>query len=81
MSEATQFRSKDFYLSACILASGITLLRLEQDSPKVYFFVFNITPNRANEIIGKHWDRTLFLPTRNIIEAISELKTRLHNGY
>jgi len=81
MSEATQFRSKDFYLSACILASGITLLRLEQGSPNVYFFVFNITHNQANEIIGRHWDRNLSLPTRNIIEAIGELKTRIHNGY
>lgn len=74
-----EYTTKDFYLSACILASGIrpTLRRLND---KVFIFVFPNSNNQVEEIIQKHWDRKLNLPTRTLLEAISELKTRIYEG-
>jgi len=72
------YKTKDFYIAACILASDIVLLRLTKETSKFVFFVFDISPIKAEQIIQKHWDRKLMLPTRNLIEAIHELKTRIH---
>ena len=78
MENEKEFKTRDFYISACILASGVTLLRLTKETEKFAFFVFNISPIKAEQIIQEHWDRKLMLPTRNLIEAIHELKTRIH---
>lgn len=74
-----EYTTKDFYLGACILASGIPLLRLEQLNHKSFVFVFSISPENANNIISQHWNKTLVLPTRSIVEAITELKTRIYS--
>ena len=71
---------KDFYLSSILLASGVTLLNLEKTDHGFVFFVFDISSEKAESIISSHWSRTLKLPTRDIIEAINELKTRLKSG-
>ena len=76
----TEFLTKDFYISACILASGVTLLRLQKETVKIVLFVFALSPIKAEEIIKKHWGRKLLLPTRDVVDAIHELKTRLYSG-
>lgn len=76
----TDFKSNDFYLCACVLASGIPLKRVEHGDGKFMIFVFDDPDCKAEQIISDHWDRTLRLPTRQLIDAIHELKTRLHSG-
>lgn len=75
-----EYKTKDFYISVCMLALGTQLLRLEKATEKITIFVFGIAPVKANEIIKNHWDRKLSLPTRNVVDAIHELKTRLYSG-
>lgn len=78
MENKMEFFSKDFYICSVILAKGINLLRIKKETDKYVFFVFDISPKKAEEIIQQHWNRELILPTRNLIEAIHELKTRIH---
>lgn len=72
------WKSKDFYLSCIIRASGASLIGLENNYNFV-IFVFDISPEKAEEIISMHWSKKLRLPTRDVIEAINELRTRLKN--
>lgn len=80
MESIDVMKYKDFYLSSILLASGVTLLNLEKTDRGFVFFVFDISSERAESIISSHWARTLTLPTRDLIEAINELKTRLKSG-
>jgi hypothetical protein len=76
-----EYSSRDFYISASLLAKGITLLRLERETATNFLFIFDITPEEAKKLIADHWNKNLMVPSRNLIEAINELKTRIHNGY
>ena len=78
MENKMEFISKDFYICSVILASGVNLLRLKKETERFVFFIFDISPSNAEKIIQRHWSRELVLPTRNLIEAINELKTRIH---
>lgn len=78
--EQDEYSTKDFYLSACLLASGIPLIRLEPLDSRSFIFVFSTNPDEALKIISAHWSRDLKIPTRDLVEAINELKTRLYNG-
>lgn len=75
--ENLKWRSKDFYLSCIIRASGASLLELETAGHDFVVFVFDISPEKAEEIISQHWAKKLMLPTRDLIEAINELRSRL----
>lgn len=74
------WKSKDFYLSCLVRASGFPLLELEKSEGNFVYFVFDISPEEAEKIISLHWSRELSLPTKDVIEAINELRTRLKNG-
>lgn len=78
MENGNLFTSKDFYLSAVILATGKNLIKVDRHSEKFAVFVIDISQVKAQKIIESHWKRELLLPTRDLIEAIHELKTRLH---
>lgn len=75
-----KFKSNDFYTSAVCIASGAKLVNTQKSSGNFVNFILNITPEKAQEIIFQHWNRDLKLPTRDVVEAINELKTRLHSG-
>jgi hypothetical protein len=75
-----RWKSKDFYLSCVIRASGFELINLERNEHDFSVFVFDISPQKAEEIISLHWSKQLKLPTRDLIEAINELRTRLKSG-
>lgn len=79
MENEKEYTTKDFYIGACILASGVPLLRLQRKSDKFVLFIFSISTPKAEEIIKRHWNRTLVLPTRDVVDAIHELKTRLYS--
>ncbi|PIY71660.1 hypothetical protein COY87_05000 [Candidatus Roizmanbacteria bacterium CG_4_10_14_0_8_um_filter_33_9] len=78
MENETKFSSKDLYLSCVILASGHDLIAINKITNKFVSFEFDISQEKAKRIIQKHWNRELLLPTRNLIEAIHEIKTRTH---
>jgi hypothetical protein len=80
MENQTEFKSNDFYLCACVLASGVRLKRVDWNGGKIATFVFDDPTGQAENTISSHWDRRLALPTRDLIEAIHELKTRIHSG-
>jgi hypothetical protein len=78
--EDKEFKSQDFYLCACLLAAGLALKRLESENSKLITFVFDNPNQVAQKIITDHWNRQFKIPSRNLIEAIHELKTRLHSN-
>jgi len=76
-----EFSTKDFFLGViCKASKQLRLLRLDKGINKFVTFVFDDPNHIAQEIIKKHWDGTLRIPSRDIIEAINELKTRIHSG-
>lgn len=75
-----KWKSKDFYLSCIVRASGASLINLENSDHNFKIFVFDISPDKAERIISLHWGRKLKIPTKDLIEAINELRSRLKNG-
>ena len=75
------FKSNDFYTCAVCIACGAKLIDLEKTPHDFVNFVLNITPPKAQKIISMHWNRELKVPTRDLVEAINELKTRLHSSF
>jgi hypothetical protein len=71
------WKSKDFYLSCVVRASGAPLIRLEEGNHNFMVFVLGIDPGKAEKIISLHWSRELKIPTRDLVESINELRTRL----
>lgn len=74
------YKSKDFYTCCCLLAAGFTLKAIEPTSAKFATFVFDDPEQKAEELIKKHWSGGLYLPTKDFVAAINELKTRLNSG-
>lgn len=68
------------YLSACLLASGLSLIDIVRENHNICTFVFNVPPETAKDIIRRHWNYELLLPTRNLMDAIHELKTRIYGS-
>ena len=75
---ANEYATKDFYLGACLLASRIPLIRLDRLNERSFNFVFEISTSNAEKIITDHWNRKLLIPSRDLAEAINELKTRIY---
>ncbi len=73
-----KYETKDFYLSACILATGVRISDVVRQSNKTCVFVFDIAPVNAQETLRRHWNNELILPTRSLIDAIHELKSRIY---
>lgn len=78
MKENNVWATSDFYSAVLARASGIPLVNLIREKGKFIVFQFDASPNICEEILKKHWDRTLRLETRLLIETINELKTRVH---
>lgn len=68
----------DFYLATCIIASGYILLSINRSDSSKLEFVLSATHEQAAELIQQHWSKELIIPTKNLIEAIKELKTRMY---
>lgn len=70
--------TNDFYSAVLVRASGIPLVKLTREQNNFVVFHFSAIPEHCEEIIKKHWDRSLVLETRLLIETIKELRTRIH---
>jgi len=75
------FNTKDFYIGCCLLAAGFNLLKLEPGNGKFVTFVFSDPKGNAEKTIADHWQRNLVLPTKDVISAIVELKTRIYSNH
>ena len=80
MKNGNTYKTKDFYLASALLAHGTPLQKLENITGSIFNFVFGISEKNAEEVLQSYWDRSLKLPVRNFVEAINELKTRIHLG-
>lgn len=78
--EMENYRTKDFYLSAVCMAAGCKLESLERQKDDFVEFVFEDSPEKCIGIIANHWAGRLKVNSRKLIEAISELKTRIHSN-
>lgn len=70
--------TSDFYSAVLVRASGLPLVDLIRENNKFITFHFDASGNACEAVLKKHWDRTLKLETRLLIETINELKTRVH---
>lgn len=78
MDNNMEYETRDFFLSACILATSAKITKVIRQEGKICIFVFDITPDAAKDIIRRHWNGDLLLPTRSLIDAIHELKSRIY---
>ena len=76
--EDLKFQTKDCYASCILRASGIPLEKLTKENGKVVKFHFNSSSATCEKILQEHWDRSLQLQTRLLIETINELKSRMY---
>lgn len=70
--------TSDFYSAVIVRASGIPLIELERQDHKFVTFIFQASPKTCEEILQHHWDRSLKIESRLLIETIKEIKTRLY---
>jgi hypothetical protein len=81
MENIKKYSTKDFYISCVLLASKKLILKsLEKTNGKLVLFIFEDPNSLAEKIIQDHWNRKNRIPSRDLIEAINELKTRIHSG-
>ena len=73
-------KSSDFYLSAVCLACGCKLTSLNRTKGDLVEFVFDDPPEKCHGIIASYWADELTVNPKKLVEAINELKTRLHSG-
>ena len=81
MKIENEYRTKDFYLSCILLASKlVSLTKLDRSENDFVTFVFNDPKGVVPGIIQSHWDRKHKAISLDLVEAIKQLKTRLHSG-
>lgn len=75
-----KYRSKDFYQAVILKTYGLNLVGLERGNEKFVTFVFDDPEGIAEDVLKEYWNRNLNLQARDIVENISELKTRIYSG-
>lgn len=81
MQSSAEFRTKDFYTSCVVLAMGCKFNRLERQQGDIAEFVFAEPPEKCLEIISRHWTGELKVSSKALVEAVKQLKTRLHERF
>lgn len=72
-----EYITSDFY-SACILrACNVPITDIFKTSKKTVAFSFSDRNNECSNLLDSHWDRQLNIPSKDLLDAISELKTRM----
>lgn len=78
MENLNTFKCQDFYQSVILKTLGHQLIRLEKVGERLVIFVFKVSIEDAEEVLGKYWNRDLVVNARDLIENINELKSRIH---
>jgi len=80
MKNKAEYRLHDFYIASILLATSHPLLRIEKTGNKFVDFIFDTSKDEAEKTIGDYWSRNLQVDARDLIDAISSLKTRIYSG-
>jgi hypothetical protein len=80
MKNQKEIKINDFYQAVVLRTLGFPLVRLEKVSGKFFLFVFKDAESKAEETLSSHWDRKVNVVSKDFIENISELKTRIYTG-
>lgn len=75
-----QFLTQDFYISCVLKSTGLQLQNIIRNSNGKATFVFGNPNQIAESTIQKHWDKKLKIISLDFVEAINQLKTRIHSG-
>ncbi len=75
-----QFSTQDFYISCVLKSAGLQLQNLIRNSNGKVTFVFGNPNQIAETTIQKHWNKELNVISLDLVEAINQLKTRIHSG-
>lgn len=76
MQDGKEFKTNDLGVGAALLASGVSLVRLEPLDQRRVVFVFHGT--NLPELESKYWSKQLLLDAFSHFEAIKQIKNRLH---
>ena len=76
-NDQVYYTSKDFYLSACLLAAGLKLSHLSKSAEGFFIFHFYCSENEGANFLKQHWTGELTPSTKKVVEAIYELKSRM----
>lgn len=71
------YSSKDFYLTACLIAAGLNLTSTSKTSQGFLLFHFDCSEKEALDLLDQHWAGLLLLSTKKFVEAIYQLKSRM----
>jgi len=74
------FFTQDFYISCVLKSAGLQLKNLIHNSNGKATFVFENPNQIAEATIQKHWNRELKIISLDLVEAINQIKTRIHSG-
>ena len=81
MKDDSLIRLSDFYQAVILRVQQYKLVELEKVDSKQVIFVFKDKNKSAYSDIQKYWNRELKVQARDMVDAIVELKTRIHNNY
>lgn len=79
VEEDDNFRSRDLYLCAFLLASDMRLIDLDRTDPGRVRFVF-ANRERCEECVDAYWQGAKVV-ARDMVTAVRTLKERLYSDY
>ncbi|MFA6550790.1 MAG: DUF5659 domain-containing protein [Candidatus Gracilibacteria bacterium] len=74
-----KFTTKDFYITAFLLAKGFSLSHIDRANPQQVYFAFDYIEGRDKLVEDFLFSRALVEP-KSFISAIKELKQLLHSN-
>ena len=80
MSKPSELRIKDMYSAAVLRSLKYPLIDLDRSEGNYVLFVFDDSKSTAEQDLRLHWDGQLEINSRDFVESIRELKTRLHGS-
>lgn len=75
-----ELRIKDMYSAAILRSLSYRLIDLDRSEGSYALFVFDDPKSTADQVLREHWDGELQVNSRDFVESIRELKTRLHGS-
>jgi hypothetical protein len=66
------------YSAAILRSLKYPLVDLDRSEGSYVLFIFDDSGSTAEEMLRQHWDGQLQVNSRDFVESIRELKTRLH---
>jgi hypothetical protein len=78
-ANAKSFTTKDFYITAFLIAKGFQLSHIDRANPRQVYFAFSQTEGKDKLIEDFLYGRALVEP-KSFISAIKEVKQLLHSN-